>query len=197
MAQRRDRAGRPGRAGPVLGAFLTGNLVESLLRLGRWGEAEQLATQALNAMPEGVFAATVLLLRAELAAMTGRYSDADIDVRAARRALGQTRDEQFALTMLYSDALTALGRGDLGRGPPPGRRRTRRLRLAPVRALHLAVAVAGREDRGRRGHARPRPAGGGPGQHHRAIPRPGRRSPRPRPRRPLRRAATRRWSPRS
>jgi DNA-binding NarL/FixJ family response regulator len=96
-----------------LGAFLAGNLAESLLRLGRWTEAEQLATQAVNAMPEGVFAATVLLLRAELAAMTGRYQDADTDVRAARRALGQTRDEQYALTLLYADALVALGRGDL------------------------------------------------------------------------------------
>ena len=96
-----------------LGAFLAGNLAESLLRLGRWTEAEQLATQAVNAMPEGVFAATVLLLRAELAAMTGRYQDADTDVRAARRALGQTHDEQYALTLLYADALVALGRGDL------------------------------------------------------------------------------------
>ena len=87
--------------------------MESLLRLGRWNEAEQLASQALNAMPEGIFAATVLLLRAELAAMTGRYADADVDVRAARRPLGQTRDEQYALTLLYVDALTALGRGDL------------------------------------------------------------------------------------
>ena len=98
----------------TLGAFLTGNLAESLLRLGRWSEAEQLVTQALNALPEGVFAATVLQLRAELAAMTGRYADADTDVRAARRALGQTHDEQFALTLLYSDALVALGRGDPG-----------------------------------------------------------------------------------
>jgi len=96
-----------------LGAFLAGNLAESLLRLGRWTEAGHLATQAVNAMPEGVFAATVLLLRAELAAMTGRYQDADTDVRAARRALGQTRDEQYALTLLYADALVALGRGDL------------------------------------------------------------------------------------
>jgi DNA-binding CsgD family transcriptional regulator len=96
-----------------LGAFLAGNLAESLLRLGRWTEAEQLATQAVNALPEGVFAATVLQLRAELAAMTGRYQDADTDVRAARRALGQTRDEQYALTLMYADALVALGRGDL------------------------------------------------------------------------------------
>jgi DNA-binding CsgD family transcriptional regulator len=67
----------------------------------------------VNALPEGVFAATVLQLRAELAAMTGRYQDADTDVRAARRALGQTRDEQYALTLMYADALVALGRGDL------------------------------------------------------------------------------------
>jgi DNA-binding CsgD family transcriptional regulator len=87
--------------------------VESLVRLGHWSEAEQLAAQALNAMPEGIFAATVLLLRAELAAMTGRYTDADRDVRAARRVLGETRDEQYALTLLYADALAALGRGDL------------------------------------------------------------------------------------
>jgi DNA-binding NarL/FixJ family response regulator len=97
-----------------LGAFLTGNLAESLVRLGRWTEAGQLASQALNALPEGVFAATVLQLRSELAAMTGRYADADADVRAAQRALGQTHDEQFALTLLYSDALAALGRGDPG-----------------------------------------------------------------------------------
>jgi len=107
-----ELAGRVGLA-RSLGAFLAGNLVESLVRLGHWSEAEQLAAQALNAMPEGIFAATVLLLRAELAAMTGRYTDADRDVRAARRVLGQTRDEQYALTLLYADALAALGRGDL------------------------------------------------------------------------------------
>jgi DNA-binding CsgD family transcriptional regulator len=64
-------------------------------------------------MPEGVFAATVLQLRSELAAMTGSYHDAEADVRAAQRALGQTHDEQYALTLLYADALVALGRGDL------------------------------------------------------------------------------------
>jgi len=107
-----ELAGRVGLA-RSLGAFLTGNLVESLVRLGHWSEAEHLAAQALNSMPEGVFAATVLQLRAELAAMSGRYADADDGVRAARRALGQTQDEQYALTLLYAEALIALGRGDL------------------------------------------------------------------------------------
>jgi len=107
-----ELAGRVGLA-RSLGSFLTGNLMESLVRLGRWHEADELAAQALNTMPEGVFAATVLQLRAELASMTGRYADADEGVRAARRALGQTRDEQYALTLLYADALAAFGRGDL------------------------------------------------------------------------------------
>ncbi len=96
-----------------LGTFLAGNLTESLLRLGRWAEARELAGQVLNAVPEGVFAATVLLVRGELAAMTGRYADADADVRAAGRLLSGTSDEQYALTLLYAGALTALGQGDL------------------------------------------------------------------------------------
>jgi DNA-binding CsgD family transcriptional regulator/tetratricopeptide (TPR) repeat protein len=107
-----ELAGRVGLA-RSLGTFLTGNLVESLVRLGHWSEAEQLAARALNAMPEGIYAATVLLLHAELAAMTGRHDDADRDVRAARRLLGQSRDEQYTLTLLYVDALAALGRADL------------------------------------------------------------------------------------
>jgi DNA-binding CsgD family transcriptional regulator/tetratricopeptide (TPR) repeat protein len=96
-----------------LGAYLTGNLVDSLLRLGRWNEADRLASQALTTMPEGVFAATVLQLRAELAAMRGQYGAAEEDLRAARRALGPSTDTQFAMTVLYSDALAAHGRGDL------------------------------------------------------------------------------------
>jgi tetratricopeptide (TPR) repeat protein len=80
-----------------LGAFLTGNLAESLLRLGLWSEAEQLATRAVNAMPEGVFAATVLQLRAELAVMTGRYPDADADVRAADHAAAAVPVSQPAM----------------------------------------------------------------------------------------------------
>ncbi len=65
-------------------------------------------------MPEGVFVGSVLQLRAELAAMRGRYQDAAADLRAARRALGQSTDMQFATTLLYTDALVALGQGDVG-----------------------------------------------------------------------------------
>ena len=97
----------------ALGAYLIGNLAEPLLRLGRWAEVDKLLAQALSTVPEGVFAATVLQLRAERAAMSGRYADAEADLRTARAALAGTTDMQFVLPLGYVTAAAALGRGDL------------------------------------------------------------------------------------
>jgi DNA-binding CsgD family transcriptional regulator/tetratricopeptide (TPR) repeat protein len=97
----------------ALGAYLIGNLAEPLLRLGRWAEVDGLLAQALSSVPEGVFAATVLQLRAERAAMSGRYADAESDLRTARGALAGTTDMQFVLPLGYVTAAAALGRGDL------------------------------------------------------------------------------------
>ena len=106
-------AGRVGLARSV-GCYLAGNLADVLLRLGRWTEVNQLITQALNMMPEGVFAVTLLQLRAELGAMSGRYPDAATDLRIAWQALGPSHDPQFVKTLLYAEALAAHGQGDLG-----------------------------------------------------------------------------------
>ena len=97
----------------TLGSYLVGNQAEPLLHLGRWAEADQLTAQALSALPEGVFGATLHQLRAELAAMRGRYDEAAGELRDARRVMGATTDVQFTLPMQYADALIALGRGDL------------------------------------------------------------------------------------
>ena len=97
----------------ALGAYLIGNLAEPLLRLGRWDEVDGLLAQALSSVPEGVFAGTVLELRAERAAMSGRYDDAEADLRTARGALGGTADLQFVMPLGYITATVALGRGDL------------------------------------------------------------------------------------
>ena len=97
----------------ALGAYLIGNLAEPLLRLGRWEEVDALLAQALSSVPEGIFAATVLQLRAERAAMSGRYADAEADLRTARAALGGTTDVQFVLPLGYVTAIVALGREDL------------------------------------------------------------------------------------
>jgi ATP/maltotriose-dependent transcriptional regulator MalT len=97
----------------AMGAYLIGNLAEPLLRLGRWDEVDGLLAQALSSVPEGVFAASVLELRAERAAMSGRYTDAEADLRTTRGALGGTTDLQFILPLGYVTATVALGRGDL------------------------------------------------------------------------------------
>ena len=62
---------------------------------------------------DGVFGATLRLLRAELCALRGRYEDAARELRDARRAVGASNDVQFTQPMRYVDALIALGRGDL------------------------------------------------------------------------------------
>jgi DNA-binding CsgD family transcriptional regulator/tetratricopeptide (TPR) repeat protein len=97
----------------ALGAYLIGNQAEPLLRLGRWDEVDRLLDRALSSVPEGIFAGTVLQLRAERAAMSGRYDDAEADLRTARGALGGTADLQFILPLGYVTAIVALGRGDL------------------------------------------------------------------------------------
>src|ERR1700724_224676 len=60
-----------------VGPFLAGNLLEPLLRLGRWEEAERTAVEALRGEPVGMFAATVLDMRAQLAVLAGRHQDAE------------------------------------------------------------------------------------------------------------------------
>ncbi len=97
----------------TLGAYLIGNQAEPLLRLGEWAEADQMTARALRALPEGVFAATVRQLRAELCALRGRYDDAAGELANARRAIGAANDVQYTRPMRYTDALIALGRGDL------------------------------------------------------------------------------------
>ena len=96
-----------------LGSYLIGNQAESLLRLGRWTEVDHLTAQALRALPEGVFGGTLFQLRAELAAMRGRYDEAAGQLRSARWALDDTTDVQFAQPMRFTEGMIALGRGEL------------------------------------------------------------------------------------
>ena len=97
----------------TLGSYLIGNRAEPLLRLGQWAEADQLTAQALSTLPEGVFGGTLRQVRAELAAMRGRYDEAASELRGARRAMGDITDVQFTAPMRYAEALIAMGRGDL------------------------------------------------------------------------------------
>jgi DNA-binding CsgD family transcriptional regulator len=87
-----------------LGAFLVGNLTETLVRLGRWQEALAGITESLAGEPEGIFAGTLLLHRAELAMWRGDPQAADQDVRAALRQLGDPADVQFTGPTAFIEA---------------------------------------------------------------------------------------------
>ncbi|MCU1503710.1 MAG: hypothetical protein JWM12_3064, partial [Ilumatobacteraceae bacterium] len=97
----------------TLGAYLIGNLVEPLIRLGRGGEADVLAAAALGEGPEGVFAGTLLLLRAEIALRAGRYEDAAGFAADSRAVIGDMDDHQFTMPLAYVEAELARARGDL------------------------------------------------------------------------------------
>jgi DNA-binding CsgD family transcriptional regulator/tetratricopeptide (TPR) repeat protein len=97
----------------TLGSYLIGNTAEPLIRIGRWAEADELTAQALAALPEGVFSATLHDLRAALAALRGRYDEAAQELRETRYTVGDTRDVQFTLPLRHTATMIALGVGDI------------------------------------------------------------------------------------
>jgi DNA-binding CsgD family transcriptional regulator len=97
-----------------IGTFLTGNLAESLVHLGRWAEADDLITAILAAEPEGVIAATLFEVRAQMAVLAGDYEQGAAAVDSARRLLGFRSETQFDIPLAFSWAEVTRGRGDLG-----------------------------------------------------------------------------------
>ncbi|HEU5008246.1 MAG TPA: AAA family ATPase [Jatrophihabitantaceae bacterium] len=88
-----------------LGAYVTGNLVESLLHLGQWQRARALIDDTLAAQPEGIFEASVQLLNAELGLRTGDIAGCEYAVARCRGLLIDPDDQQFThpLTMLAAE----------------------------------------------------------------------------------------------
>jgi ATP/maltotriose-dependent transcriptional regulator MalT len=94
------------------GAFLAGNEGESLTRLGRYAEAEQLVSSMIATEPEGVFAATLLDVRAQIEVRQGRYDLARRDVARARAVLGDQSELQFTRAFAATETLLRLADGD-------------------------------------------------------------------------------------
>jgi ATP/maltotriose-dependent transcriptional regulator MalT len=95
----------------TIGSFLRGNKGEALMRLGRWQEAMAAAAPAADA--PGVYAGTLLLLRAELNMLSGRRPEAELELREARRHLRRSSSSQFALPLAHVEAEFARSGGDL------------------------------------------------------------------------------------
>jgi DNA-binding CsgD family transcriptional regulator/tetratricopeptide (TPR) repeat protein len=111
-AEGRQLAERSGYARSA-GAFLAGNEAESLIRLGRYVEADRLTTDRLAADPEGVYAATLFEVRSQLAVRQGRYDQARRDVTAARALIGDQTELQYTRSFAVTEALLRVAGGDL------------------------------------------------------------------------------------
>ncbi|GAA0974526.1 LuxR family transcriptional regulator [Acrocarpospora macrocephala] len=100
-------------ASRTYGAYLAGNIHESMVRLGRWREAEQAAEQALRGEPEGAFAATLLDQLALIAVLTGRHEEAARLAEHAKRLMIDSSDPQFLQPLAFSLAEARRLVGDL------------------------------------------------------------------------------------
>jgi DNA-binding CsgD family transcriptional regulator/type II secretory pathway predicted ATPase ExeA len=85
------------------GALLAANAAEALIRLGRLTEAERVIQDALDAKPPGAVANVLLLGRAELDVLTGRFQAAAESLRAIV-ARGVLDDYQFEQQMRSVEA---------------------------------------------------------------------------------------------
>ncbi len=95
----------------TMGAFMRSNKAEALLRSGQWDAV--MAAAAAGAEAPGVFAGTLVLLRAELLALSGRRDEAERDLREARRHLRNSTAAQFTLPLAGVEAELARAAGDL------------------------------------------------------------------------------------
>jgi DNA-binding CsgD family transcriptional regulator/tetratricopeptide (TPR) repeat protein len=98
-----ELARRTGRA-RTTGAFLTGNMVEPMVRLGRWQEAEAAAVQAIRSDPEGVFAVPLLEPLAHIAVLSGRREDAQRHCERLGQLLRVSHDPQMVQPLAFARA---------------------------------------------------------------------------------------------
>jgi DNA-binding CsgD family transcriptional regulator/tetratricopeptide (TPR) repeat protein len=96
------------------GAFLAGNEAESLVRLGRYDEAERLISAALAVEPEGIFGATLYEVRSQMEVRQGRSEQAREDLGRARALVGDEAELQFVRAFAITEALLLQLDGDTG-----------------------------------------------------------------------------------
>jgi DNA-binding NarL/FixJ family response regulator len=103
-------AARAGLTRNVFGIYLTFNLAESLFRLGRWAEAVRHLTDVIDSGIASQLAGALLQLRGTIAALQGRFEDAEADIREARQSRA---DDQFTLQVVFARTELARARGDI------------------------------------------------------------------------------------
>jgi DNA-binding CsgD family transcriptional regulator len=99
----------------TLGTYLMGNLAEAQLHLGEWDRTRALVGSALEGRPEGIFEATAQLLRAELAALQGDYTESREALVRTAAMVTDPDDDQFAAPLATIDADLHRAAGDYQR----------------------------------------------------------------------------------
>jgi DNA-binding CsgD family transcriptional regulator len=100
----------------VYGGYLVANRAEALIRLGRWIEAHELLSGAIDAgLARWVAQAQLMTLRGTISALCGRYEEAARDIDAASEEVGALDEAQFALAFELGRALVVWARGDRAR----------------------------------------------------------------------------------
>lgn len=88
------------------------NLVEALVRLGRWNDADQVSTAALDDDLEPSAAAALRKSRARLLLLRGRYAEAAALLDAVADLIGREQDAQLGTRLAVVRAELCLWRGD-------------------------------------------------------------------------------------
>jgi DNA-binding CsgD family transcriptional regulator len=108
-----ELAARVGLTRHVYGVYLVANRAEALMRLGRFSEAHELLTAAIDSgLPRSVIKVHLMTLRGIIAALCGRFEQAVSDIDAVSAERGFQEEAQFALTLELGRALVAWARGD-------------------------------------------------------------------------------------
>ncbi|MBV9830095.1 MAG: AAA family ATPase [Marmoricola sp.] len=100
----------------IISAYLAGNLAEPLMRLGRWDEAREIATSALQDDRERFFAGTLLELLAQMAVFRGDVAEASQRLTEALAVLEEDDDPQYFMPLAFIGAELARLEGDPARG---------------------------------------------------------------------------------
>lgn len=93
------------------GVALRSTAADTLFRLGRWDEAEQLLAEAIQRSPKGAPALDLLLARAKLAVGRGYFDSAAKDLAAIRRLSERAIDLRYQVPLHTLEAGLALWQG--------------------------------------------------------------------------------------
>jgi ATP/maltotriose-dependent transcriptional regulator MalT len=108
-----ELAARLGLTRNVLGVVLRHNRAESLLQLGRWDEAETVLTEVLDAGVPDYWSARLLMLRATIAALAGRFEAAADDIASADRLTSVSGPDLLKIQEEFARAELNRARADL------------------------------------------------------------------------------------